>query len=62
MKVKVGNTWYDSETIPICIQISEREQEHISKLDRSLTKQGKYASFPDGWGTSEEMRAWMNRD
>lgn len=60
MRVKIGDTWYDSNDQPICIQISEIEHGHISGMDRGVASQCKYASFPDSSGMSpDQMRDWM---
>jgi hypothetical protein len=47
MRVKINETWYDSEIQPICIQISEYEQGKIADIDRKEAPQGKFASFPE---------------
>lgn len=62
MKVKIGDTWYDSNEQPICIQVSEQEQRQIADIDRSIAPKGKYAIFPDimNW-THDQMREWMQR-
>jgi len=63
MKVKIGDTWYDSNEQPICIQISEGEQSQIADLDRSVARNGKYAVFPDTEAmTTEEMFDWMREE
>lgn len=62
MRVKVGNEWHDSCDEPICIQVSEGEQEQIGSMDRELAPNGKYAVIPDDWGTEEEMRAWLRSE
>lgn len=62
MKVKIGNTWHDSRDEPVCIQIDQTEQEQIAGLDRSIAKQGKYASFPDNWGPPSAMLEWMETE
>lgn len=47
MRVKIKDTWHDSKEEPICIQISEGEQEQIKNMDRRIAQNGKYAVFPD---------------
>ena len=60
MRVKIGDTWYNSDEQPICIQISETEQRQIAELDRSVATNGKYAIFPDATIMSkDEMLQWM---
>ncbi|WP_413615730.1 hypothetical protein MRB56_02345 [Halomonas cupida] len=58
MKVKVGNQWHDSNEEPICIQVSEGEQEQIGSMDRSVATEGKYAIFPDNW-RGQALLEWM---
>jgi len=59
MRVKIGDTWYNSDDQPICIQVSEFEQRQICSLDRSVATQGKYAIYSDGQGTADEILKWM---
>jgi len=59
MRVKVGDKWFDSNEQPICIQVSEGEQEQIGRMDRRVAKEGKYAVFPDIELTREECLAFM---
>ncbi|MEC8917120.1 MAG: hypothetical protein VX796_05810 [Pseudomonadota bacterium] len=63
MRVKIGKQWFDSSEVPICVQLSEADQQNIAAIDRTVAPQGKYASFPDNTDmTSEQMREWMNED
>lgn len=59
MRVKIGNQWHDSDLEPICLQVSEREQEQIGGMDRNRAPSGKYAVFPDSW-QAEKCFEWMN--
>jgi hypothetical protein len=56
MRVKIGHQWFDSKNTPICIQYSDGEREQINN---NPGPQRKYAVFPEGWGSPDEMRAWM---
>ena len=56
MKVKIGETIYDSETEPVMVILSDFDKNNISHMATDATK---YASFPDGFGSADEMRAWM---
>ena len=60
MKVKIGDTWYDSDEQPICVQVTEGEQQQIADIDRAVAPAGKYCIFPDSedWDM-ESMREWM---
>jgi len=59
MRVKIGGQWHDSALEPICLQVSESEQQQIAGMDRRVAKNGKYAAFPDGW-VREKCFEWMN--
>lgn len=62
MRVKIGDTWHDSDEEPICIEVSETEQKQIADMDRSVARHGRYAKFPDADAmTSEQMFDWMSR-
>lgn len=61
MRVKIGDQWYNSEKQPICVQLSETEQQQIADMDRTVATKGKYASFPEGWPWSHDERLkWMS--
>ncbi|WP_339745573.1 hypothetical protein [uncultured Maricaulis sp.] len=62
MRVKIGDQWFDSIEQPICVQLSEAEIDHFERLVISGddAPERKFASFPDDWGSSEEMLAWMD--
>lgn len=56
MKVKIGDTVYDSSETPIMIVLSDGEKEQIKNMHPKATK---YAIFPDNIMTREEMKEWM---
>ena len=55
MKVKIGDTTYDSNNQPIMLILSDRDKENIRKMDPEAMK---YAEFPKGY-TKEEAEEWM---
>lgn len=58
MKVKIGDVWYDSEEVPICIQVTAAEKELIYT---NPGPEGKFASAPDTFfQTNDEFRKWMS--
>jgi len=59
MRVKIGEQWFDSSEVAICVQVSEREQAQIANMDRAIATEGKFASFPDGFGTVDQMFEFM---
>lgn len=57
MKVKIGNTVYDSDVTPVCLELSNEEKECISNMGT----QTKFSSFPESyWDSSAQCLAWMN--
>lgn len=56
MKVKIGDSVYDSAVEPVMVILSATDKENISNMLPDATK---YASFPDKWGSADEMMAWM---
>lgn len=59
MRVKIGDQWHDSSLEPICLQVSESEQEQIGGMDRRIASSGKFAKFPDVWDR-EKCFEWMS--
>lgn len=60
MRVKIGNRWYDSSYIPICVQFTDTELSCVQNMDERDAPQRKFAQFPDDFGTREEKVDWMN--
>ena len=62
MRVKIGDTWYSSEQIPIAIELSVGEKKQIAEIP-DPEEQGRgniYAQAPMetlGW-SEEDFRAW----
>lgn len=62
MKVKVRGVWYDAKDDPIVLRIDKSEYDQIVGIprDNGDTRPRTYAQFPDGWGTQEDMRDYMD--
>ena len=57
MKVKIGDAWFDSSEVPICIKLTEQDKINIVNMSPEAKK---YAVFPDIESISkEEMLEWM---
>lgn len=56
MQVKIGDQVFDSKDQPIMVVLSEADKRNIENM---LPEATKYASFPENFGTPEEMRSWM---
>ena len=59
MKVKIGDKIYSNDDQPIMIILSEDDKKNINSLPEGYRK---YATFPDCFGTVDEMHEWMNQD
>lgn len=56
MRVKVNNTWYDSSTSPIMVELSEKDRENIANMPPESSK---YAMYDQDRMSKEDMLAWM---
>ena len=56
MKVKIGNTVYDSREKPIMLVLSEVEKEHIKNMLKICSK---YCQYPAEGYTGEEIEKFM---
>jgi len=56
MKIKIGNEFYDDDSTPMMIILSDQDKLNISNMDAEATK---YAVLPDDWGV-EKSYAWMD--
>ena len=59
MKIKIGSKIYDSIQQPIMVILTDSDKENIRNM---LAKCTKYATFPEGWGSTEEMYSWMSKE
>lgn len=61
MRIKIGDTWYDSSQIPIAIALTNNEKGHIQSLPEGPNGVV-YANGPMDqlqW-TTDELRAWTH--
>jgi len=58
MRVKIGDTWYNSDDQPICVELSEEEQRQIAYMDDSFPVKYAVIHKPCEW-TLDESREWM---
>ncbi len=56
MKVKVGDTVYDGERVPVMVILSDADKRNIINMLPECTK---YAVFPDG-NPQSEIERWMD--
>ena len=60
MRVKVGDTWYSPNDIPIMLELSDQDKENISNM---LPEAGCYSAYPDGiFSIEAEVLVWMEAD
>lgn len=58
MRVKVGDTWYDSEDQPICVEFVGKDKENVANMNPDCTK---YAVAPDDFfENSNDFMKWMD--
>lgn len=62
MRVKAGDTWYDSKDMPLCIQLTEEDLEAIKGMTKETSPQLKYAVFYESaaFKNAEDIKTWMN--
>jgi len=56
MKVKIGDTIYDSEKEPIMVILTDNDKRNISRMP---LENSKYCSYPNSSDTTEVME-WMS--
>jgi len=56
MKVKVGDTVYDGERVPVMVILTVADKGNIANM---LPERSKYAEFPDG-SPQAEIERWMD--
>ena len=58
MKVKVGDEWFDSNDVPICLELSDIEKEQIGNMSPKDTKYAVVhkSEFID----SDTFKRWIN--
>lgn len=59
MRVKIGDTIYDSEKEPLMVILSNADKKNIGNM---VSEASRYACFPDGFGDTQKMRGWMSGD
>lgn len=58
MRIKIGDTWYDSTEVAICVELDEVERTHIKEM---APDSNKYAQFPSDTSMSTEQKfEWMD--
>lgn len=55
MRVKLGVTWYDSEDVPLCVELAAEDRQRIADMAPGATR---YAAFPDDCPPAL-IEAWM---
>jgi len=58
MKVKIGNTLYDSTQIPILLILSDEDKDLLSRMDPEANS---FCSFPEGIN-KEAVHNWMQKE
>ena len=58
MKVKVGDTIYDSNEQPVMVILTEKDKQNIAMMASTATK---FCSFPESWD-ARKVQEWMATD
>jgi hypothetical protein len=58
MRVKIKDTWYDSNEVPICLHLHPIEKDQITAMKIENAPELKYAIVPAEW-TKEQTWVWM---
>jgi hypothetical protein len=60
MRVKIGETWYDPNNIPIMIELTDADKINIANM---LPEAKRYSAYPDGvFESDQEALDWMEAD
>lgn len=59
MKVKIGNTIYDTNDQPIMVILAEEDKKNISQMNEGYSK---YCGYPESGYTVEEIEEFMKTD
>ena len=59
MKVKVGDTIYDSEDQPVMVILTDTDKHNIATMSSKATR---YCMYPTTGMTPDELLAWMRDD
>jgi hypothetical protein len=59
MRVKIGDQWFDSADVPICLELSVSEQQQIASQPIAPFGRGRYPARPraSNW-TKAQLQAW----
>lgn len=57
MRIKVEDTWYDAENMPICVELTQADKENIANMAPEATR---YSAFPEDFPI-DLMREWIKK-
>lgn len=57
IRVKIDGTWYCSEDVPICVDLSDGTRQNL--IDAAPQFRNLYAEYPAGRFTHDQARKWM---
>lgn len=58
MRAKIGDTWFDAGSAPICVELTDDDKARIRDMPKNCDK---YAAFP-GVSDTAHIEAWMKDD
>jgi len=56
MRVKINDTWYDANDVPILIEMSDKDKENIANMAKGSNR---YGVIPDYTMSVEEATKWV---
>lgn len=59
MRVKIGDVWYSDDDGPIGFEFAEADKHYLFNQFATNKTKDRFAVFPPGWGTEDEMKAWI---
>lgn len=57
MRIKIGDTWYDSDDVTMMVVLSDIDKSNIANMHDSCDR---YAIFMEGTVSNESMHSWMD--
>lgn len=58
MKVKIGDTLYDSNQIPVMLVLSDEDKENLANMDPEANS---FCSYPSGMN-ADAIHTWMEKE
>ena len=61
MKVKIGDTYYDSKDIPVMVVLESFDMDNLKEMFRASPDSNRYMAFMGAhFKTTEQAKSWMD--